>query len=91
MQEQGSDAVRDYLKRIESALKQGNATEHTHRAAMESLLEALGGPGIDAINEPRQIACGAPDFIFSAASYRWAMSKQRMSVSISVASRNPNN
>ncbi|CAN5582102.1 hypothetical protein BH23PSE2_BH23PSE2_09810 [soil metagenome] len=29
---------------------------------MEALLEALGGTGVDAINEPRQIECGAPDF-----------------------------
>lgn len=57
------DAIRDYLKHIEQALKAGNATEHTHRPALEALLEALGGPGTDAINEPARIACGAPDFI----------------------------
>ncbi len=54
---------KDYLSTIEQALKAGNATEHTHRPALERLLEKLGGPGIDAINEPKQIACGAPDFI----------------------------
>ena len=63
MPDQGSDAIRDYLKLIGDALKQGNATEHTHRPALEGLLEALGGAGCDAINEPRRIACGAPDFI----------------------------
>lgn len=63
MSDQANDAIKDYLKRVGNALKQGNATEHTHRSALESLLETLGGPGTDAINEPRQIACGAPDFI----------------------------
>ena len=57
------DVIKDYLKHIEQALKAGNATEHTHRPALEALLEALGGPGTDAINEPARIACGAPDFI----------------------------
>ncbi|MBP9954966.1 MAG: hypothetical protein KBF22_10865, partial [Ottowia sp.] len=53
------------------ALKVGNATEHTHRPALKTLLEAIGaqaggdqshGP-ISATNEPQRIACGAPDFI----------------------------
>lgn len=57
------DAVRRYLSVVEQALKVGNATEHTHRPALEMLLEAFGGSEVDAINEPRRIACGAPDFI----------------------------
>lgn len=56
-------ALKTYLQNIEQSYKVGNATEHTHRPALESLLEALGGDDVDAINEPRQIACGAPDFI----------------------------
>ncbi|MCE3004035.1 MAG: N-6 DNA methylase [Xanthomonadaceae bacterium] len=55
--------IKDYLSALEKALKDGHATEHTHRPALERLLEALGGPEVDAVNEPRQIACGAPDFI----------------------------
>lgn len=57
------EAMRTYLASVEQALKTGQAGEHTHRPALEALLEALGGPGVDAINEPRQIKCGAPDFI----------------------------
>jgi len=57
------DAMRTYLASVEQALKTGQAGEHTHRPALEALLEALGGPEVDAINEPRQIKCGAPDFI----------------------------
>jgi predicted helicase len=51
-----------YLKAIEKALARGNATEHTHRPALKSLLESL-GEGITATNEPKHIKCGAPDLI----------------------------
>lgn len=61
----GNDVIRHYLTAIERAVKAGNATEHTHRPALEALLEAIGGEGIDAVNEPQRIACGAPDFILT--------------------------
>lgn len=51
-----------YLERVASDLKAGNATEHTHRPALQTLLESS-LPGIKATNEPRRIACGAPDYI----------------------------
>lgn len=57
------DALKNYLSAIEQALKAGNATEHTHRPALKALIEALGGTDVRATNEPKQIACGAPDFI----------------------------
>ena len=56
------DPLKPYLKAIEAALAAGNATEHTHRLALKALIEAL-GPGITAVNEPKSIACGAPDFV----------------------------
>lgn len=49
-----------YLRRLEAARKLGNDTEHTHRPALKSLLEDL-SPKITATNEPKRIACGAPD------------------------------
>ena len=49
-----------YLRKIEAAHQQGNDTEHTHRPALKTLLEAL-DPRIVATNEPRRIKCGAPD------------------------------
>lgn len=55
-------ALETYLIALERALQAGNATEHTHRPAFEQLLEAL-APGIDAVNEPTRIACGAPDYV----------------------------
>lgn len=53
--------MKQYLLTIENALKAGNATEHTHRPALKILLEAL-TPGVTATNEPKRIACGAPDY-----------------------------
>lgn len=57
-------AISDYLSSIDQALKAGNATEHTHRPALKTLVEAL-RPKIIATNEPTRIACGAPDYIVS--------------------------
>ncbi len=51
-----------YLRRLEADHREGNDTEHTHRPALKSLLEML-NPGIVATNEPKRIACGAPDLV----------------------------
>ncbi len=50
-----------YRREIESKLGAGNATEHTHRPALEALIESL-APGVTATNEPKRVECGAPDF-----------------------------
>lgn len=57
-------AFADYIREIRKNLDKGDSTEHTHRPALETLLEAC-GKDIDATNEPRRIACGAPDFNIS--------------------------
>ena len=57
-----SDPLRAYLHTLRQSLSTGAATEHTHRPALQALLEALAG-GIKAINEPQRIACGAPDLL----------------------------
>ncbi len=54
-----------YLRKIEQALKAGNATEHTHRPALKELVEGM-QRGITATKEPQRIACGARDFIVTA-------------------------
>ena len=51
-----------YLHQLSAALKAGNATEHTHRPALKALVEALDAT-VTATNEPKRIACGAPDYI----------------------------
>ena len=38
----------------------GNATEHTCRPAFKALVESL-GKNVCATNEPKRVACGAPD------------------------------
>lgn len=58
------DPTPSYLKALSSALAKGDATEHTHRPALKAYLEAL-APGLTATNEPRRIACGAPDYILT--------------------------
>ncbi|EQD61301.1 hypothetical protein B1B_07683, partial [mine drainage metagenome] len=52
--------LKDYLDAIEAAMRRGDATEHTHHPALKSLIEALAGTSVQAVNEPRRIACGAP-------------------------------
>ncbi len=50
-----------YRRQIEKELQAGNATEHTHRPGLKTLLESL-APGVTATNEPKRVECGAPDF-----------------------------
>lgn len=57
-------SINEYLASISAALAKGDATEHTHRPSLKSLIESFGS-GIIATNEPKRIACGAPDFVVS--------------------------
>jgi len=57
-----NEPLQEYLALLERALRAGNATEHTHRPAFKQLLETL-VPGVEAVNEPGRIACGAPDYV----------------------------
>src|SRR5687768_1035538 len=57
-----SNSLKYYLKTIEQNLQAGNATEHTHRPTLKALLETL-DLAITATNEPKRIACGAPDYV----------------------------
>ena len=53
---------KQYLAQLEHAYQAGNATEHTYRPALKTVLEAF-RDGIVATNEPKRIQCGAPDYI----------------------------
>jgi len=53
-----------YRRQIEKELQAGNSTEHTHRPALKTLLQALASQ-ITATNEPKRVECGAPDFVIS--------------------------
>lgn len=58
------NAPSTYLKDLDVAWRSGAATEHTYRPALQRFVESL-GPSARAINEPRRVACGAPDFLVS--------------------------
>lgn len=58
------DNIKKYLKSIEQALSAGSSTEHTFRPALKELIESF-AKGITATNEPKRVACGAPDFIIT--------------------------
>ena len=57
-------AIRNYLRSLSGAYAKGDATEHTYRPALQTLLHAV-LPGTNVTNEPKQIECGAPDFVLS--------------------------
>ena len=59
-----SALVKTYLDRVEKDLKAGTATEHTHRAALSTLIEGL-LPGVHATNEPKRGKYGAPDYLIT--------------------------
>ncbi len=54
--------IQEYVNAINKRFAQGNATEHTFRGDLQQLLETL-EPTISATNEPKRIACGAPDYV----------------------------
>ena len=56
-----TSSISIYLSEIRKNVADGNATEHTHRPALKTLLESA-DKGITATNEPRRILCGSPDF-----------------------------
>lgn len=56
-----TDPFKTYLQSLQADLARGNASEHTHRPALKTLLESL-GELLTATNEPRQVTeCGKPD------------------------------
>lgn len=55
-------SIEDFLGRVIATYKTGNATEHSYRPALQSLFNSL-TDGVTALNEPKRVDCGAPDFI----------------------------
>ena len=56
-------ALRAYRRELEKIRATGHATEHSYRPALQKLIHDLAGDDTRALNEPSQVACGAPDFI----------------------------
>jgi predicted helicase len=62
MKEEPQMAVETFLTDVAHMRKAGNATEHTYRATLETLFNAV-MTGCKAVNEPKRAAYGAPDFV----------------------------
>lgn len=54
--------IEEFFSKVVAIQKTGAATEHSYRPALEALINSL-ADGVTAINEPKRVACGAPDFI----------------------------
>jgi predicted helicase len=54
----------EYLSAVDKLYRDGRATEHSYRGDLQRLLTAL-CKGVQVTNEPRRIACGAPDYILT--------------------------
>ena len=54
--------ISNFIFRVQEVHATGNATEHSYRSAFEALFSDL---GVTALNEPKRVQCGAPDFIVS--------------------------
>lgn len=54
--------IQDFVSKVIATYKTGVATEHSYRSAIENLFNSL-SDDITALNEPKRVACGAPDFI----------------------------
>ncbi len=56
--------ISKYFSSVEQEFQKGNSTEHTFRPTLKILIESTSND-IRATNEPKRIACGAPDFIIT--------------------------
>ena len=55
--------INGYLNEIRKLAASGQATEHSYRPALQRLFNSI-DDNLTVINEPRQIAVSAPDFVF---------------------------
>ncbi len=55
-------AIEAFLSKVQAVHSTGAATEHSYRSALETLFDSL-ADDVTALNEPKRVACGAPDFI----------------------------
>jgi len=56
--------VSEYLIKLNARYRSGISTEHSYRADLLGLIETL-VLGITITNEPKRVACGAPDYIIT--------------------------
>ena len=59
-----SKLIAAYLREVAEIYSKGNATEHSYRGALQTLLKAL-LPGVTVTHEPKRAACGGPDYVLT--------------------------
>ena len=58
------NALQIYLQTIQKIYQTQKATEHSYRPALQEFIQSFGDK-LTVTNEPKRIACGAPDFVIS--------------------------
>ena len=53
-----------YIDKINTLYKTGNAREHSYRGDLQNLLMGI-LPDVLVTNEPARVACGAPDYVLT--------------------------
>ena len=56
--------IQQYLEKVNTLYKTGNAREHSYRGDLQNLIMAI-LPEILVTNEPARVACGAPDYVLT--------------------------
>lgn len=56
--------ISQYIEKINTLYKTGNAREHSYRGDLQNLLMAI-LPDVLVTNEPARVACGAPDYVLT--------------------------
>ena len=59
-----SKLIAIYLREVAEIYSKGNATEHSYRGALQTLLKAL-LPDVTVTHEPKRVDCGGPDYVLS--------------------------
>ncbi len=56
--------IQQYITKIDTLFKTGNAREHSYRGDLQNLIMAI-LPDVLVTNEPARVACGAPDYVLT--------------------------
>lgn len=56
--------IQQYIDKINTLYKTGNAREHSYRGDLQNLIMAI-LPDVLVTNEPARVACGAPDYVLT--------------------------
>ncbi len=56
--------IEGFLSEVKKVHATGAATEHSYRSALQALLSSI-QDDVSALNEPKRVKCGAPDFLIT--------------------------